>query len=114
MRVRVRLSLDQVVRRHDVRPLHPNLYWLLDTSDPKTGREKSFYHTTTTSNSWQAYASFLNSRQFYGDRDRNNLPFFALDFMLKRRLLRQSYEFRGGKETSKVASSQLRRFFVQQ
>jgi len=47
--------------------LHQEIYlcWLLSTSVPKTGRENSCCHTTTTYNSRQAYASFLNSRQFY-------------------------------------------------
>jgi hypothetical protein len=45
------------------------LCWLLSTSVPKAGRENSFYHPTTIYNTRQAYASFLNSRQFNKGRD---------------------------------------------
>ncbi len=51
------------------------LCWLPGTSVPKTGRENSFCHTTTTNDSRQAYASFLNSWQFYGVRGSQTFHF---------------------------------------
>jgi hypothetical protein len=51
------------------------LCWLPGTSVPKTGRENSFCHTTTTNDSRQAYASFFNSWQFYGVRGSQTFHF---------------------------------------
>jgi hypothetical protein len=59
--------------------------------------------TTTTNNSRQAYASFLNSRQFNKVSVDKNLPYFIFDFVLKISFLRKGYGVRSGKEMSKVA-----------
>ena len=71
--------LHQAVDKHELSIAPPlfytldktgHLFWLFDTFVPKTGRENSFCYTTTTYNSRQAHASFLNSRQLYEGRDR--------------------------------------------
>jgi hypothetical protein len=62
------------------------LYWLFGTSIPKLGRESSLFHIATIHNSRQAYASFLNSRQFYGVRGHKISHFSLLTSCLKEAL----------------------------
>jgi hypothetical protein len=78
------------------------LCWLLDTSVPKKAEIVAF-HIAVAFNLRQAYASFLNSRQFNKVRVDKNLPYFIFDFVLKISFLRKGYGVRSGKEMSKVA-----------
>jgi hypothetical protein len=62
------------------------VWWLLGASVAKTGSESSLFHIATINNTRQAYASFLNYRQFYGVRGDKISHFSLLISCLKEEL----------------------------